>query len=60
MLPVVTVQPEVLEMDGELALHLAWKSVMMPLLPRSWSRHSICVAALQVIIIAEHLHHSSE
>ena len=35
-------QPEVLEMDGGLALHvrLAGKSFMMPLLCHSWSSHS--------------------
>lgn len=37
-----TVQPEVLEVDGGLALHvhLAGKSVNTPLLRHSWSSHS--------------------
>jgi hypothetical protein len=45
------VQPEVLELDGGLALHvhLAGKYVMMPPLPHSWSSHCISVAALQVL-----------
>jgi hypothetical protein len=49
------VEPEVLELDGGLALHvhLAFKSVMMPPLPHSWSNHCTSVAALQVINIAE-------
>ena len=37
-----TVQPEVLELDGWLALHvhLTGKSVMMPLLRHNWSSHN--------------------
>jgi len=49
------VLPEVLELDGGLALHvhLACKSIKMAPLPHSWSSQCMSVAALQVINIAE-------
>ena len=44
-----------LKLDGGLALrvHLACKSIMVALLPHSWSSQCFSVAALQVINIAE-------
>ena len=51
-----------LELDGGLALHvhLAGKSVMMPLLYSIYATAGQVTAALQVINIAEQLLHPSE